>query len=247
MKTLIKALDDLKLPFSKKVLNQYEIYINEIIRVSENFNLSGAKSWSKIRDDLVIKSLRYCSVINSLMNFKLNSPNLQVLDVGTGAGIPSIPMKLLYPEFNLKMVESSKKKCQFLEDILAKLNCNKVIVENSRIEDMGYGEDREKYDLVLSRALAKLPSLAELTIPFAKVGGSIITVKGSYPKKEIKESEYISRLLGVNKTHFNSISSPINIKEDFFIIWDKKEKTPNGFPRKNGTPQKKPIINEHMN
>ena len=113
MKTLIKALDDLKLPSNKKVLDQFEIYINEIIRVSKNFNLSGAKSWSKIRDDLVIKSLRYCSVINSLMNFKLNSPNLQVLDVGTGAGIPSIPMKLLYPEFNLKMVESSKKNANF--------------------------------------------------------------------------------------------------------------------------------------
>ena len=247
MKTLIKALDDLKLPFSKKVLNQYEIYINEIIRVSKNFNLSGAKSWSKIRDELVIKSLRYCSVINSLMNFKLNSENLQVLDVGTGAGIPSIPIKLLYPEFNLKMVESSTKKCQFLEDVLEKLNCNKVIVENSRIEDMGFGEDRQKYDLVLARALAKLPTLAELTIPFSKIGGSIITVKGSYPKKEIKESEYISRLLGINKTHFHRVSSPINIKEDFFIIWDKKEKTPNAFPRKNGIPQKKPIINQHMN
>ena len=247
MKTLIKALDDLKLPFSKKVLNQYEIYINEIIRVSENFNLSGAKSWSKIRDDLVIKSLRYFSVINSLMNFKLNSSNLQVLDVGTGAGIPSIPIKLLYPEFNLKMIESSKKKCQFLEAILKKLNGNKVRVENSRIEDKGFGEDREKYDLVLSRALAKLPSLAELTIPFSKIGGSIITVKGSYAKKEIKESEYISRLLGINKTHFNRVSSPINIKEDFFVIWDKNEKTPNGFPRKNGIPQKKPILNEHMN
>jgi 16S rRNA (guanine527-N7)-methyltransferase len=247
MKTLIKALDDLKLPYNKKVLNQYEIYINEIIRVSENFNLSGAKSWSKIRDDLVIKSLRYCNVINSLMNFKLNSENLQVLDVGTGAGIPSIPMKLLYPEFNLKMVESSKKKCQFLEDVLEKLNCNKVIVENSRIEDMGFGEDREKYDLVLARALAKLPTLAELTIPFSKIDGSIITVKGSYPRKEIEESEYIARLLGINKTHFNKVSSPINIKEDFFVIWDKKEKTPNGFPRKNGIPQKKPIINELMN
>ena len=247
MKTLIKALDDLKLPSNKKVFNQYEIYINEIIRASTNFNLSGAKSWSKIRDELVIKSLRYCNVINSLMNFKLNSENLQVLDVGTGAGIPSIPIKLLYPEFNLKMVESSTKKCQFLEDVLEKLNCNKVIVENSRIEDMGFGEDRQKYDLVLARALAKLPTLAELTIPFSKIGGSIITVKGSYPKKEIKESEYISRLLGINKTHFHRVSSPINIKEDFFIIWDKKEKTPNGFPRKNGIPQKKPIINEHMN
>ena len=129
MKTLIKALDDLKLPYNKKVLNQYEIYINEIIRVSKNFNLSGAKSWSKIRDELVIKSLRYCSVINSLMNFKLNSENLQVLDVGTGAGIPSIPIKLLYPEFNLKMVESSTKKCQFLEDVLEKLNCNKKSIQ----------------------------------------------------------------------------------------------------------------------
>lgn len=244
MQILNKSLKDLNILINEEVKEKLKIFFEEISNASKQFNLTGLSGWEDIRDTLFIRSFRYSSVIDKFFNNDqyLEKKNIRVLDLGTGAGIPSIPLKILYPNMDIKLVDSSKKKCLFVESVIKKLNLKNISVENIRAELLGVSSERESYDLVLTRALAKLPTLAELTIPLVKKNGIVITAKGSLPSEEIKDSEYIINLLGSSKTQVLKIINPKYLSEDNFIIWEKTKKTPKRFPRRNGLPKKEPII-----
>ncbi len=244
MEKLKKTLDKLSILFDEEKTEKLLNYYREISISANNFNLTALKNWEDIRDTLFIRSLRYAYLINSeYSELKIfDNQDVKILDLGTGAGIPSIPIKILYPNMNLSLLESSHKKCEFLEKIIQKLNLEKVQIYNKRAEVLGQSELRESFDLVFTRALAKLPSLAELSIPLIKIGGMVITAKGNLPEKEIKESEYITKFLGATETKVKKIIIPKYLPDDHFVIWKKIKKTPNNFPRKDGIPQKKPII-----
>ena len=245
MKTLRKALDQLSIDYDEKKIDKLLLFYEEIINSSKNFNLTSLKSWDDIRNTLFIRSLRYAYLINnefSHINFLKNN-KLKILDLGTGAGIPSIPIKILYPNMNLFLAEASKKKCEFLAKVSEKLQLHNVYIHNQRAEILGQSESRESFDLIITRALAKLPTLAELTIPLSKVGGVIITAKGDYPSKEIAESKFITSKLGITNNISKKINIPTFLPEDNFIIWEKTAKSPPKYPRRDGIPKKKPIIN----
>ena len=108
--------------------------------------------------------------------------------------------------------------------------------------DSTISEDREKYDVVLTRALAKLPTLAELSIGFIKVNGIVVTAKGKFPDTELNQSKFITNIMGVKKHEIILIEDPTYIENDNFVIWKKNFKTPKKYPRRNGMPKKEPII-----
>jgi len=244
MKTLRKALHELKIPYDDKKIEKLLIFFNEIVKSSKKFNLTGLKTWDEIRDALFIRSLRYSFIINSKLSEYnlLKNKNLHILDIGTGAGIPSIPMKIFYPNINLSLVESSQKKCEFIKSTIEILNFEQIKIYNTRAEILGQSESRESFDLVLTRALAKLPTLAELAIPLTKIGGFVITAKGELPNKELKESEYITKILGVTENFSEKVNIPKFLPDDNFIIWRKTNKSPEIYPRRDGIPKKNPIV-----
>ena len=244
MQILNKSLNDLNIHITEEEKDKLKIFFEEISYASKQFNLTGLSGWEDIRDTLFIRSFRYSSVIDKFFNKDqyLELKNIKILDLGTGAGIPSIPLKILYPNMDIKLVDSSKKKCLFVESIIKKLNLKNISIENTRAELLGVSTERESYDIVLTRALAKLPTLAELTIPLIKKNGIVVTAKGLLPSEELKDSEYILNLLGSSKSQIIKIIKPNYISEDNFIIWVKNKKTHKKFPRRNGVPKKDPII-----
>ena len=239
-KNFHNQIKDLEIYFDDQKLSNLYDYFVMIEKSSKEFNLTSLKGWSNISNELFIRSLRYLIFLkkdSSNMNYKF-------IDVGTGAGIPSIPIKIFYPEISLSLCEPSQKKCSFLEEVIKNLNLSNVNIENERAENLGQSSKRESYDFVLTRALAKLPTLAELTLPLVKVGGKVITAKGKFPKVEIHESNYISEILGSKKTLVKKVTTPNSLPADHFIIWEKYKSTPENFPRRNGIPKKRPIVSE---
>ena len=239
-KNFHNQIKDLEISFDDQKLSNLYDYFVMIEKSSKEFNLTSLKGWSNISNELFIRSLRYLIFLkkdSSNMNYKF-------IDVGTGAGIPSIPIKIFYPEISLSLCEPSLKKCTFLEGVIKNLNLSNVNIENERAENLGQSIKRESYDFVLTRALAKLPTLAELTLPLVKVGGKVITAKGKFPKVEIDESKYISETLGSKKTLVEKVTIPNSLPTDHFIIWEKNKSTPENFPRRNGIPKKRPIVSE---
>ena len=124
------------------------------------------------------------------------------------------------------------------------LDLKNIEINNQRAEVLGQSKLRESFDLILTRALAKLPTLAELTIPLLKIGGIVVTAKGNYPSKEIKDSRYIIRILGISKNISETIEIPPFLPKDNFIIWEKMNNSPKIYPRRDGMPKKNPIIQE---
>jgi len=244
MKKVRKALDELSISYNDEMLEKLLLFYEEISSSSKNFNLTGLKGWDQIRDVLLIRSLRYAFLINSKFkkyNF-LNNKHLKILDLGTGAGIPSIPLKIFFPNINLILADSSNKKCLFVRNIIEKLNLNNIKIINKRAEILGKSELRESFDLVLTRALAKLPTLAELSIPLIKIGGLVITAKGELQTKELQESEHVTKILGVSNIISEKIIMPKFLPEDDFIIWEKSTKSPEIYPRRDGVPKKNPLV-----
>ncbi len=175
-KNFHNQIKDLEISFDDQKLSNLYNYFVMIEKSSKEFNLTSLKGWSNISNELFIRSLRYLIFLkkdSSNMNYKF-------IDVGTGAGIPSIPIKIFYPEISLSLCEPSQKKCYFLEEVIKNLNLSNVNIENERAENLGQSSKRESYDFVLTRALAKLPTLAELTLP-KKTLVEKVTIPNSLP------------------------------------------------------------------
>jgi 16S rRNA (guanine527-N7)-methyltransferase len=178
----------------------------------------------------------------SCLEFKTDFSGRKVIDVGTGAGFPGVPLKIVKPDIKLTLLDSLKKRTVFLADLMQRLNLECEIV-HGRAEEMGVNPKyREKYDIVLSRAVASMNILLEYTLPFAKVGGYFICQKGPGVFEEAEEAKKAVEVLG------GSIEGilPTNVYgSDFshYITAVKKVKLcPGKYPRKAGTAEKKPII-----
>jgi 16S rRNA (guanine527-N7)-methyltransferase len=165
-----------------------------------------------------------------------------LLDVGAGAGFPSIPMKILLPNLNVSIIDSLSKRIKFLKELEKQLNLKKVFFHHGRAED--FGQDlkfRAKYDFVTARAVARLNVLSELTLPFVKKGGYFTALKASKAIKEVEEAKAAIALFGAQIVDIKEYQLPAVGDSRFLIIIKKCKETPNKYPRKAGIPNKKPI------
>ena len=166
----------------------------------------------------------------------------QAIDVGTGAGIPGIVLKIAVPELQITLIDSNKKRTNFLTEVVNALELNDIQVVNGRAEEIAQEIDhREKYDLVLARAVARLNELAELTIPFANIGGTIILAKSRGVEEEVKEAAVAADILGAAPAITIEVNKPGNSPPDDMVYWMKISPTPNEFPRRVGVPHQSPI------
>jgi len=204
-------------------------YIDEIVSWNKKFNLTGLKNKEEIKEKLYNDSLSIAKVANL-------SKKLKVIDVGCGAGFPGIPLKIEYPNIELTLIDSINKKIEFVKHVIELLNLEHAEAICIRAEDLAHDNRyREQFDLVISRAVAKLNTLYEYCLPFSKVGGLFVAQKGPDIDEEIKSAGNALEILG------GRLKEPIRIPSGYLVVIEKAKSTPPGYPRRTGTAAKKPL------
>ena len=180
--------------------------------------------------------------VDSLTICKELQKNKTLADIGTGAGFPGIPVKILRPDLDITLIDSLNKRVNFLTMVIEALKLEKIIALHGRIEDFGKNKKyREKFDYVTSRAVANLSTLSEYMIPLVKIGGKCICMKGSNIDEELKNAEKAIKTLGGKIEKVDTFLLPDTDMGRNIILIKKEKATPNKYPRKAGTPAKEPI------
>lgn len=213
----------------------FQIYEDELIAWNQKINLTAISTVDQIRTKHFLDSL---STICALRGSPLNS----LVDVGTGAGFPGIPLKIIFPEMHLTMVESVGKKAAFCQHIVSCLNLTGVEIITERAESLGQNSDhREHYDWAVARAVAILPVLAEYLLPLVRVGGAMLAMKGEQAPAEVHRAEHAIQLLGGHVRKLTPITLPGVAEERYLVVIDKVAATSPSYPRRVGIPSKKPL------
>ena len=208
---------------------------NELLAWNEKFNLTA------IRDTEGIRTKHYLDSFSCILAWKDNPPR-HLVDIGTGAGFPGIPLKILYPSMALTLVESVGKKAAFCRHAVATLKLEAVEVIAARAEEVGQmPAQREAYDWAVARAVANLPVLAEYLLPLVQVGGRMLAQKGHSGPVEAHNSEKAFRLLGGQLRSLLPVILPGVAEERYLVVVDKVAATPPQYPRKPGFPAKQPL------
>jgi 16S rRNA (guanine527-N7)-methyltransferase len=227
------ALTGLKL--SARQVGAFECYERELLAWNEKFNLTAIRDSEGIRTKHFLDSLSCYLVMR-------DRPPARLVDVGTGAGFPGIPLKIIFPAMQLTLVESVGKKAEFCRNIVQTLKLERVEVLAMRAEDLGILKaHREKYDWAVARAVAALPVLAEFLVPLVKIGGSILAQKGESGPAEAHSAERAFQVLGGNLRQIHRLNLPGVVEDRFLIVAEKVAATPPGYPRRVGLPAKRPI------
>ena len=209
-------------------LDRFEIYHRLLSEWNEKMNLTA------ITDPVAVAEKHFADSLAALPYLK---PGMKIVDVGTGAGFPGVPLLIMEPGLELTLADSLQKRLTFLDALLKELGLKAALV-HGRAEDLGQNRlYREQFDAALSRAVANLPVLLELTTPFVRVGGTAIAYKGD-ADQELESAKTAAFLLHV-KLRSVDLASPLGRR--CLIFADKIAPTPRSYPRKAGTPSKKPL------
>lgn len=223
-----------KCPYlTDEMLQQFEDYMKLLLEWNEKINLTAITN----EDDIILKHF-----VDSLTILRYIEKDKSIVDIGTGAGFPGVPVKIAREDINVTLVDSLNKRILFLKDIIEKLNLKKIEPLHYRAEEFGQNKKyREGFDIATSRAVANLSILAEYLLPLVKVGGICICMKGSEIKQELENSRRAIQILGGKIDKVEEFVLPeSDIKRNLIFIKKIKE-TPNKYPRKPGMPAKEPL------
>ena len=218
------------LSLSPKETELFYEYMKNLLYWNTKINLTAIRE----EEDIIVKHFLDSSIINKYIN------KGSVIDIGSGAGFPGIPIKILNDNIKVKLIDSVGKKVRFLDNTIEKLDLKNISAEHGRAEEFAHEEEyRENYDFVVSRAVANMSTLVEYMIPFAKVGGKCICMKGPSIEEELAEATSAIKKLGGEIEDI--IKYNIEENERNLIIITKKKNTEQTYPRKLGKPLKEPL------
>ncbi|MBU4225079.1 MAG: 16S rRNA (guanine(527)-N(7))-methyltransferase RsmG [Chloroflexi bacterium] len=210
-------------------------YERELLDWNQKFNLTA------IRDAEGVRTKHFLDSFSCVLAWKGNPP-ARLIDVGSGAGFPGLPLKILYPAMRLTLVESVGKKAKFCRHIAEAMKMEGVEVLTTRAEQVGQmAEHRQQYDWAVARAVANLPVLAEYLLPLLQVGGHMLAQKGVSGPAEVHKSESALKMLGGQMRQLIPVMLPGVVEERYLVVIDKVAATPGQYPRKPGIPAKKPL------
>ena len=228
-----KIFKEAGIVLSPEMQEKFNIYKDLLIFYNKRFNLTSITE----ERDIFVKHFLDSALSKDLFVDKSN-----VIEVGSGGGFPSIPLKIVREDLNFTLLEATGKKCTFLKEVIKELKLEGVEVLNARAEDAGKDQKyREKFDHVTARAVARLNTLCEYCLPFLRVNGSFIALKGN-AEEEINEAKNAIRILGGKLSSVKEYELPFEEGKRTLIKIDKISKTPSLYPRGNGKERKNPIV-----
>lgn len=231
-----EGLNNLEIKLTDRQILQFIEYYRLLIEWNKVMNLTAITDFDEVVNKHFIDSLAVVKALD--MN-----RNISVIDIGTGAGFPGIPLKIAFPDLKIVLLDSLNKRINFLNEVISKLELIDIYTIHGRAEDFSRDEKyREKFELCVSRAVANLAVLSEYCMPYVKVGGSFISYKSGKIEEELESSKKAVKLLGGEIKKEVLFCIPNTDIERAFISISKVNKTSNKYPRKAGVPSKNPII-----
>lgn len=232
---LKKAAEEFSLELSDRMLEQFELYYKLLVEWNEKINLTAITEPHEVAIKHMIDSL-------SCLDDKVFKEGASVIDVGTGAGFPGLPIKIFRPDIKLTLLDSLNKRIKFLQEVADRLELADVTCIHARAEEGARNKAlREKFDVAVSRAVARLPVLAEYCMPFVKVGGSFVALKGMRFAEEAEDGKKAIKTLGGRECKAVPVKLPELDDKRAVLYIPKIKATPKAYPRKAGTPDKNPL------
>lgn len=229
------ALSEKGITLNSKQLEQFDKYFSMLIEWNDKINLTA------ITDEGEVYLKHFYDSLTAAFYYDF-SGEFSICDVGAGAGFPSIPLKICFPQLKVTIVDSLQKRINFLNELAANLGLQNVAFYHDRAENFGKSKKfRESFDIVTARAVARMSVLSELCLPLVKKNGVFIAMKGANAEEELNNAKVALEVLGGELKQIHSFTLPKEDSERNIIIIDKRRKTPNKYPRKAGTPNKAPI------
>lgn len=226
-------MNKINIEISDKQIEKFFDYMNLLLEWNEKINLTAITE----PEDIILKHFVDCATILKYIN-----DEDKIIDIGTGAGFPGIPLKILNEKLDITLMDSLNKRINFLNEIINKLDLKNIVAIHARAEELARNKGyREKFDIATSRAVANLSTLSEYMLPFVKKNGMVISMKGSNIEEEVKNAKKAIKILGgeIEKIDNFNLANTNNIRN--IITIKKVVKTPKEFPRKAGKPSKEPI------
>jgi 16S rRNA (guanine527-N7)-methyltransferase len=238
MEKLKAGTEKLGLHLTPEQLEKFEIYYRELVAWNKKINLTSITGYEEVQVKHFLDSLT--------VTLAASAPDkdraLNVIDIGTGAGMPGIPLKIVFPDIHLTLLEATVKKTKFLQYIVKRLETVVIEIVAGRAEEAAHNNQyREKFDLALSRAVAPLPALVELTLPFITVGGRLISQKKGEIRREIEQSKRSIEVMGGVLREIKPVGLEELDNERCLVVIDKVKPTPPEYPRRPGLPVKRPL------
>lgn len=235
LQILEKGCEELGITLNSQQKIQFIKYYELLVERNKMMNLTAITDFEEVLRKHFVDSL---AIVKAVDVDKVTT----MIDVGTGAGFPGIPLKIAFPHLQVCLMDSLQKRIVFLEEVLSRIGVKEIMGVHGRAEDFGKKTGyRENYDLCVSRAVANLSSLSEYCLPFVKVGGTFVSYKSGKVQEEVVQAEHAVKTLGGEMMEPVYLRLPDSDIERSFIIIKKKMPTPKDYPRKAGTPAKNPL------
>jgi 16S rRNA (guanine527-N7)-methyltransferase len=232
---LVEGAAALGLRLAPQQIDLFDRYAAELIEWNRRVNLTA------ITDPVEIARKHFLDSLSVIVGCELRTGD-RVIDVGSGAGFPGLPIRIARPDLRLTLLEATRKKCEFLQHIVSALGLGDVTIVNARAEDAGRDPaHREQYDVAVARAVASMSTLAEYTLPLVRVGGRAAVQKSGEVEAEVQQAEVALETLGGRLQHIAPAQVPGLNEARYIVIVEKVTPTPEKYPRRAGMPEKRPI------
>lgn len=233
--TFEKGLEQLRIFLNEKQIQQFIEYYEILVEWNKVMNLTAITDFEEVIAKHFLDSLALVKVCDL-------SGKKKVIDIGTGAGFPGIPLKIAFPELEIVLLDSLNKRIKFLNEVIEKLGLKNIRTIHGRAEDFAKQKEyRESFDLCVSRAVANLSTLSEYCLPYVKIEGNFIPYKSGKIDEEISQGEKAIKILGGKISQIDKFQLVDTDMERSFVVIKKEKNSPKKYPRKAGMPSKEPL------